>query len=138
MENKEIRQKKTGFMEEANYKNRVTLFHDRLKSHLSAEYMYVSERKDVLESEMVEIKFELEQKDKKLFKKSEQKDTRQYFSPLNLVDINDTHKDERMKQLSADVKRLENEIAKCDSILTEIKEMIQEIDEIDEMEEKAE
>lgn len=130
MDNTENNYGKMGFMKEANYKNFVSVFHDKLKRHLSAEYVYVTERKDALENEAVEIRFELEQKDKKLFKRSEHKDTRQYFSPLNLVDINENQKDERMKQLSADVKRLEIEIEKCDDILGEIKDLLLDMDEL--------
>lgn len=132
MDNKENNYGKMEFMREANFRNRIAVFHDKLKRHLTAEYLYVTERKDALESEAVEIRFELEQKDKKLFRKSEQKDTRQYFSPLNLNDINESQKDERMKQLAADLKRLEKEINECEERLSEIKELLQDMEELQE------
>lgn len=129
MTNKENK-KNRGFMEEANYKNRVILFHDYLKRHLSSEYLYLSDKKDALESELIEMKFELEQKDVKLFKSAPQQDTRQYFSPLNLVDIDENQKDERMKQLASDIKRVEAEIKQYDIRLDEIKDILHEIEEL--------
>ncbi len=125
-----------GFMEESNYKNRITVFHDRLKRHLSAEMISETEKKDALENELVERKFELEQKDLKLFKNAEQKDTRQYFSPLNLERIDESQKDQRMKQLAADIHRLEMKIDECNDKITEIQELLQEIDGIQNYSEK--
>ena len=124
--------KSKGFMEEANYKNRVFLFHDRLKRHLSSEFLYMTEKKDNLESELVEKKVELEQKDVKLFKSTPQNDTRQYFSPLNLVDIDENQKDERMKQLLIDIERVEVEIMQYENRLSEIKDILHEMDELHE------
>lgn len=131
MENKENTQNTLFFKEESNVRNHVMVFHDRLKRHLSAEYLYVTERKDSLERDVMEMKFELDQKDKRLFKSGSQKDTRQYFSPLNLADIDESQKDERMKQLASDVKRLENEINDCENKLVEIKDLLHEIDKIE-------
>lgn len=126
------------FKEESNLKNRISVFHDRLKRHLSGEYLFLNERKDALESELVEMKFELEQKDKKLFKSNDQRDTRQYFSPLNLVSIDESHKDERVKQLTSDVKRIQGEIDQYDRRLKEIHELLAEIDRIHEAVEEKE
>ncbi len=117
-----------GFMEESNYKNRIMVFHDRLKRHLSAEMISETEKKDTLTRELVERKFELEQKDLKLFKNVEQKDTRQFFSPLNLARIDESQKDERLKQLAADIHRLELKIDECNDKITEIEELLDEIE----------
>ncbi|MBR5046917.1 MAG: hypothetical protein IKX76_01645 [Eubacterium sp.] len=120
------------FKEETNYKNRILVFHDRLKRHLTSEYAFLTERKDALENEVMEMRFELEQRDKKLFKSNEQKDTRQYFSPLSLVETDDNHKDERVKQLTADVSRLENEIDQYVSKMREIQEFLIDMERIQE------
>lgn len=130
MENNVNTKGKMSFRKEANFKNRITVFHDKIRRHLSAEYLYLTERKDALENDVIEMRFELQQKDKKLFKMSGQKDTRKYFSPLNLNDIDESHKDERMKQLASDISHLEKEIEQCDTKLREIKELLQEIDSI--------
>ena len=74
----------------------------------------------------------LEQKDKKLFKSNDQKDTRHFFSPLSLVGNEENHKDERVKQLTADVNRIENNIDQYDTKMREIQEFLVEIDRIQE------
>ena len=120
------------FKEETNYKNRILVFRDRLKRHLTSEYAFLNERKDALENEVTEMRFELEQKDKKLFKSNDQKDTRHFFSPLSLVGNEENHKDERVKQLTADVNRIENNIDQYDTKMREIQEFLVEIDRIQE------
>ncbi len=118
------------FKEESNLKNKVSVFHDRLKRHLSTEYVFLTERKDALEAEIMEMKFELEQKDKKLFKSNDQRDTRQFFSPLNLVSIDENHKDERVKQLTSNLKNTQDQIDQYEKRMKEIQELLVEADRI--------
>ena len=80
----DIKEKNDIFIDNANLQGRMSVFHDKLRKHLSNEYLFLSEKKDNLENEILQLKLEKEQKDKTLFPHIEKRDVRKYFSPLNI------------------------------------------------------
>lgn len=103
------------------YRENVS-FHDKLRKHLSNEYLFLSEKKDNLENEILQLKLEKEQKDKTLFPTSKKRDVRKYFSPLNINEIDEEQKDEKEKQLTANISRISEEAELLDSRMLEIKD----------------
>ena len=63
----DIREKNDIFIDNLNLQGRMSVFHDKLKKHLSNEYLFLSEKKDNLENEILQLKMEKEQRDKTLF-----------------------------------------------------------------------
>ena len=61
----DIKEKNDIFIDNANLQGRMSVFHDKLRKHLSNEYLFLSEKKDNLENEILQLKLEKEQKDKK-------------------------------------------------------------------------
>ena len=59
---KEIKEKNDIFIDNANLQGRMSVFHDKLRKHLSNEYLFLSEKKDNLENEILQLKLEKEQK----------------------------------------------------------------------------
>ena len=92
----DIKEKNDIFIDNANLQGRMSVFHDKLRKHLSNEYLFLSEKKDNLENEILQLKLEKEQKDKTLFPHIEKRDVRKYFSPLN---INEKIASERRMQV---------------------------------------
>ena len=78
-------------------KDRLEEFNEKMKKHLSKEMMYLTEKRDDYENQILQLKIEKEQRDKTLFQHVEQKDIRKYFSPLNLSDVEEDKKDEKQK-----------------------------------------
>ena len=72
------------FYNNSNIKNRLLVLYDRLKRHLSSEYLELTEKKDNLENDVIQMTIELEKKDKTLFPNQEKKDDRKYFTPLSV------------------------------------------------------
>ena len=79
----DMKEKNDIFIDNTNLQGRMSVFHDKLRKHLSNEYLFLSEKKDNLENEILQLKMEKEQKDKTLFPNIGKKDVRKYFSPLN-------------------------------------------------------
>lgn len=123
-------EKNSIFIQKANSKDRIIVFHDKIKRHLSDELLYWTDQKDDFENQVMLLKAEKEQKGKTLFPNLEKKDVRKYFSPLNLKEIAEDQKDEKQKQLLADIDRLQNKITQIDSKISEIKEFLIEIDDL--------
>lgn len=124
----DIREKNDIFIDNLNLQGRMSVFHDKLKKHLSNEYLFLSEKKDNLENEILQLKMEKEQRDKTLFPNIEKRDVRKYFSPLNLSEIAEEQKDEKEKQLLANISRISEEAELLDSRMEEIKDFLQDIE----------
>ena len=97
---------------------------------MSKEMMYLTEKKDDYENQILQLKIEREQRDKTLFQHVEQKDIRKYFSPLNLSDLEEDKKDEKQKELSDQMNQIQESISRIDEHIEEIRELIQEMDDI--------
>ena len=111
-------------------KDRLEEFNEKMKKHLSKEMMYLTEKRDDYENQILQLKIEKEQRDKTLFQHVEQKDIRKYFSPLNLSDVEADKKDEKQKELSGQISGIQENIARIDSYIGEIRELIREMDEL--------
>ena len=116
------------FIQNSNLKDRFTVLNDQLKRHLSTECIYLADKKDDLENQILQLKIEKEQKDKTLFQNVEMKDVRKFFSPLNLKEIEKDQKDEKQKHLTMEMERIQQEIAQFDNRMNEIKELIHDLD----------
>lgn len=125
-----VKEKNGIFIQNSNLKDRITVLNDRLKRHLSSECIYLANQKDDLENQVMQLKIEKEQKDKTLFQNVEKKDVRKFFSPLNLKEIEKDQKDEKQKQITMEMERLQQEIIQIDNRMSEIKELIHDMDEI--------
>lgn len=112
------------------FKDRLEEFNEKMKKHLSKEMMYLTEKRDDYENQILQLKIEKEQRDKTLFQHVEQKDIRKYFSPLNLSDVEEDKKDEKQKELSGQISGIQENIARIDSYIGEIRELIREMDEL--------
>lgn len=123
-------EKNSIFIQNANPKDRMIVFRDNLKRHLSNEYLYLTDKKDDLENQVLQLKIEREQKDKTLFQTLEKKDIRKYFSPLNLSEIEEDQKDEKQKQLSMNMERYQEEIDRIEQRINEIRDFLSDIDEL--------
>ena len=88
---------------------------------MSTECIYLADKKDDLENQILQLKIEKEQKDKTLFQNVEKKDVRKFFSPLNLKEIEKDQKDEKQKHLTMEMERIQQEIAQFDNRMNEIK-----------------
>ncbi len=118
------------FIQNSNLKDRIRVLKDNLKRHLSAEYIYLSEAKENLESEVAQLRVEKEQKDKTLFQNQEKSDKRKYFSPHNISEISHEEYDEKQKQLASDIRRREAEIDNLSHKMEEIKSFLNDIEDI--------
>jgi len=116
------------FIQNPNKKDRILVFQDKLKRHLSNEYLYLTDKKDDLENQLVQLKVEHSRKNKTLFPNVEQKDVRKYFSPLNIQKIEEDKKDEKDKHLMISIERTQEEIFKIGQRMSEIKEFLHDID----------
>lgn len=116
------------FIENSNFEDRMSDFHDKLKKHLSNEYLFLSEKKDNLENEILQLKLEKSQRDKRLFSNVEKKDVRKYFSPLNLAEIDEEQKDEKEKQLTENISRITEEAKLLESRMLEIRDFLLDIE----------
>ena len=110
----DMKEKNDIFIDNTNLQGRMSVFHDKLRKHLSNEYLFLSEKKDNLENEILQLKMEKEQKDKTLFPNIGKKDVRKYFSPLNISEIDEDQKDEKEKQLLANISRISEEAEMLD------------------------
>ena len=89
----DIKEKNDIFIDNANLQGRMSVFHDKLRKHLSNEYLFLSEKKDNLENE-----------------------------------IDEEQKDEKEKQLTANISRISEEAELLDSRMLEIKDFLQDIE----------
>ena len=60
----DMKEKNDIFIDNTNLQGRMSVFHDKLRKHLSNEYLFLSEKKDNLENEILQLKMEKEQKDR--------------------------------------------------------------------------
>ena len=116
------------FYNNSNIKDRLLVLYDRLKRHLSSEYLELTEKKDNLENDVIQMTIELEKKDKTLFPNQEKKDDRRYFTPLSLESHKNKKTDEKEKQLTSDIDRLKEEILNMDSRMSDITEFLKELE----------
>ena len=124
----DMKEKNDIFIDNTTLQGRMSVFHDKLRKHLSNEYLFLSEKKDNLENEILQLKMEKEQKDKTLFPNIGKKDVRKYFSPLNISEIDEDQKDEKEKQLLANISRISEEAEMLDGRMLEIKDFLQDIE----------
>ena len=125
------RKKKTPvFREDGSGKERLMRFNEQLKKHLSGEMMYLTEKRDEYENQILQLKIEKEQRDRTLFQHVDQKDIRKYFSPLNLSDLAEEKKDEKQKELSDQIRQIQDNMLHIDDRMDEIRQLIREMDEI--------
>lgn len=61
------------------YRGECQFFNDKLRKHLSNEYLFLSEKNENLENEILQLKLEKEQKDKTLFPHIEKRDDQKIF-----------------------------------------------------------
>ena len=108
-------------------KNRMYVFNEKLKKHLSDELLYLSEKRDDYENKILQLNLEKERKNKTLFEHVDNRDIRKYFSPLNLNDMDTEKKDERQKALSEQMDGYRDKISQIDRKIGEIKELIYEM-----------
>lgn len=118
------------FIDHTNVEGRMSLFHNKLKKHLSNEYLFLSDKKDNLENEIHQLEMEQKQKDKTLFPHVEKRDIRKYFSPLNLSQIDEEQRDESKKQFSSNISRINEEIDLLDARMQEIKNFLKDMEDI--------
>ena len=121
---------------DSDFRERLIQFDEKLKAHLSKEMIYLTEKKDDYENQILQLKIERERRDKTLFQHVEQKDIRKYFSPLNLSDMEDDKKDEKQKELSDQITQIQDSIFRIDGHIEEIRELIREMDDIIEQRER--
>lgn len=125
-----IERMKIGEEEVVVKKRDMFSFCDRLKKHLSEEMMYLSEKKDDLESKIVQLKVEREKKDKTLFQNMEKTDMRKYFSPLNLSDMKEENKDEKQRELSCQIQNLEQSVEQISMKMEEARMILREMEDM--------
>ena len=118
------------FREDGSGKDRLMRFNEQLKKHLSGEMMYLTEKRDEYENQILQLKIEKEQRDRTLFQHVDQKDIRKYFSPLNLSDLAEEKKDEKQKELSGQIRQIQDNMLRIDDRMDEIRQLIRETDEI--------
>lgn len=124
------KKKNAVYYPDSDLRERLICFDEKMKSHLSNEMMYLTEKKDDYENQILQLKIEREQRDKTLFQHVEQKDIRKYFSPLNLTDLEEDKKDEKQKELSNQIKQIQDNVSRIDEHIEEIRELIREMDDI--------
>ena len=114
-------------------------FKDKIKAHLSNEYIYIMEKKDDLENQLISLKMEENQKKKVLFPNIEQKNIRSYFSPFSIKEEDLDDKNDQDKNLSMNIDHLKREILEMDLSMEEIKDILLNIDQyLDDYEKKEE
>ena len=116
------------FYNNSNIKDRLLVLYDRLKRHLSSEYLELTEKKDNLENDVIQMTIELEKKDKTLFPNQEKKDDRKYFTPLSIENQKNKKTDEKEKQLTLDIDRLKEEIENMNSRMSDITDFLKELE----------
>ncbi len=116
------------FYNNSNIKDKLLVLYDRLKRHLSSEYLELTEKKDNLENDVIQMTIELEKKDKTLFPNQERKDDRRYFTPLSIENQNKKEEDEKEKQLTSDIDRLRKEIESMNSRMSDITDFLKELE----------
>lgn len=112
---------------DSDLKDRMCIFYEKFKKHLSDELLYLSEKKDDYENQIIQLNIEKERKNKTLFEHVDNRDIRKYFSPLNLNDMETEKKDERQKALTEQMDSYRDKISQIDKKICEIKELIHEI-----------
>ncbi len=116
------------FYNNSNIKDRMYVLYDKLKRHLSSEYLDLTEKKDNLESDVIQMKIELEKRDKTLFPNQEKKDDRKYFTPLNIESKSKKKEDDKERQLATDINRLNQEIDRMESRMADITDFLKEME----------
>ena len=118
------------FIHHSDFDERMEDFHQKLKKHLMDEYLYLSEKKDNLEAEAIQIRMEMDQKDKALFPNMEKGDVRKYFSPLSISGIKEKQKDEKEKLMNTNYNRIQDEMALLENRMKEIMDFLRDVDKL--------
>ncbi len=103
-------------------------FFRKLKRHLANDYLALSEQKNELEGQLVQLRADKDSRNKELFQTFGQKNVKQYFSPLNIADTPGKNNDEQLEQLKADILRTETEIERLTAKLEDIQEYLTQLD----------
>ena len=125
------------FIHHSNFDERMEDFHQKLKKHLMDEYLYLSEKKDNLEAEAIQIRMEMDQKDKALFPNMEKGDVRKYFSPLSISGIKEKQKDEKEKLMNTNYSRIQDEMNLLETRMKEIMDFLRDVDNLLEKDREA-
>ncbi len=126
----EVKEKKDIFTGESSLDDRMDAFHDKLRKHLSNEYIFLSDKKQALENEMLQMKIEMEQKDRSLFPSISHKDARKYFSPLNYSEIEDKQKSKKEKEMNEALSKISDELSLLEERMEEIKDFLRNMESI--------
>lgn len=118
------------FIHHSDFDERMEDFHQKLKKHLMDEYLYLSEKKDNLEAEAIQIRMEMDQKDKALFPNMEKGDVRKYFSPLSISGIKEKQKDEKEKLMNTNYNRIQDEMTLLENRMKEIMDFLRDVDKL--------
>ena len=105
-------------------------FREKLRKHLSDEYMRLNDKKLGLENEATHLKMEMNHKDKKLFPSMKKNDYRKYFSPLNLSESEDSGKNEIENKYELQMRHLTDEIDKIEESMEEIRYFLNNLDQM--------
>lgn len=124
------KKKNNSLIPKSDLREKMISFNEKMKKHLSNELMYLTDQKDDLENQIFQLKIEKEQKDKTLFQHIDNKDIRKYFSPLNLADMEENKKDDKQKEISGQIKYIQESIEEIDKKIEEIKELLYDMDEM--------
>ena len=103
-------------------------FKEKIKQHLSNEYIYTMEKKDELENQLVQLNSEKSQINRSLFPSVEHKNIRKYFSPLNIKEDEISREDRNNNDLDREIAAAKDAIDKINTSLSEIKEFLYNID----------
>ena len=126
----EVKEKKDIFTGESSLDDRMDAFHDKLRKHLSNEYIFLSDKKQALENEMLQMKIEMEQKDRSLFPSISHEDARKYFSPLNYSEIEDKQKSKKEKEMNEALSKISDELSLLEERMEEIKDFLRNMESI--------
>lgn len=113
---------------DSDQKNINNDFKERIKHHLSNEYVYTMGKKDELENLLVQLKTEKNQVNRTLFPNVEYKNVRKYFSPLTIKEEDHKTDDKRNNNLDREIAKVQKEIKETESSLIEIKDFLYNID----------
>lgn len=113
---------------DSDHEECINEFKEKIKKHLSNEYVYTMEKKDELENQLMQLNIERNQINRTLFPNIENKNIRKYFSPLNLQEDERSLEEKKGSDLDRKIERIQKEIDTINSSMTETKEFLFNID----------